>query len=173
MSEDGQQKRKNPIFWKKAWVHAFDSDERLNHRDYWQESYRLIQNEGRGLLMQGTREWADYQLVATANPRLCKTGGIAVRVQGIQRYYGLLLDQNKVRLVRVLDGETVLAEADGGWTLEQPCDLKLQVEGAKLIGYVNGQQVIEAEDDALQSGAIALICEEGFIYFDHVAVSPL
>ncbi|MFN8565043.1 MAG: ADP-ribosylglycohydrolase family protein [Anaerolineae bacterium] len=176
ITETGQEaRRKNPVFWKKAWIHALDSDERLNHRDYWTESYRLIQNEGRGLLIQGTRDWTDYQLAATAAPRLCKTGGIAVRVQGLRRYYAMLLDQNQARLVRVLDGETVLAQVDHGWAFERSYDLKLRVKGSRLVGYVNDQPVIEATDPdhALSGGGIALICEEGFIYFDNVAVSPL
>jgi hypothetical protein len=168
-------RRKNPTFWKKAWIHALDTDERLNHRDYWRESYRLIQNEGRGLLIQGTRDWTDYQLSAVVSPRVCQTGGIAVRVQGIRRYYALLLDQQKAHLVRVLDGETVLAEADYGWAFEQSYELKLQAEGSRLVGYINGQKLLEAEDPdhALTSGGIALISEVGFIYFDEVAVQPL
>jgi hypothetical protein len=173
ISEAGRQKRKNPVFWKKAWIHALDSDERLTHRDYWQESYRLIQNEGRGLLIQGTRDWADYQLAATASPRVCQAGGIAVRVQGIKRYYAMLIDQQRVRLVRVLDGETVLAEADYGWAFEQSYNLRLRVERNRLTGFINDQQVIEATDQALSGGGIALISEVGFIYFDNVAVNPL
>jgi ADP-ribosylglycohydrolase len=176
INETGHEpRRKNPVFWKKAWINALDSDERLNHRDYWPESYRVIQNEGRGLLIHGTRDWTDYQFTATANPRVCRAGGIAVRVQGLRRYYAMLLDADKVRIVRVLDGETVLAEVDYGWTYEQNYDLKLQVQGNKLIGFINDQKVIEAEDpdDALKRGGIALVSEEGFIYFDNVAISPL
>jgi ADP-ribosylglycohydrolase len=175
INESGQDnRRKNPIFWKKAWIHALDSDERLNHRDYWAESYRLIQNQGRGLLIQGTRDWTDYQLAATAKPRVCQAGGIAVRVQGIKRYYAMLLDRQNVRIVRVLDGETVLAEADHGWAFERSYDLKLQVQGNRLTGFINGQTVIQTEDpaNALKGGGIALVCEVGFIYFDNVTVTP-
>jgi ADP-ribosylglycohydrolase len=175
LSEGAHEKRKNPVFWKKAWIHALDTDERLNHRDYWTESYRLIQNEGRGLLIQGTREWTDYVFTASAMPRVCEAGGIAVRVQGMRRYYALLLDEQKARLVRVLDGETTLAEADLGWKFESNYDLKLQIEGYKLTAFINGEQVLEAEDpdQALDGGGVALINQVGFIYFDHVAVRPI
>jgi hypothetical protein len=175
LSEAGREKHKNPIFWKKAWIHALDTDERLNHRDYWTESYRLIQNEGRGLLIQGTRDWTDYQFMASAMPRICEVGGIAVRVQGMKRYSALLLDQEKARLVRVLDGETILAETDHGWTFERNYDLKLQVAGNKLTGFINGEKVLEAQDPdhALQGGGVALINQVGFIYYDNVAVRPI
>ena len=42
-----------PQVWRKAWVNAMD--EALS----WKEPYRLIKNEGRGLYMQGTRQWKD------------------------------------------------------------------------------------------------------------------
>ena len=124
ISEAGREQRKRPKFWKKAWIYALDSSERFDTWDYWTQAYRLIQNEGRGLLIQGTHDWLDYQLAATAMPRLCEAGGIAVRVQGLQRYYALLLDRERTRIVRVLDGETVLAETDTGWSVEQNYDLQ-------------------------------------------------
>ncbi len=175
ISEAGQEKRKRPKFWKKAWIYALDSSERFDSWDYWTQAYRLIQNEGRGLLIQGTRDWIDYQFAARAMPRVCEAGGIAVRVQGLQRYYALLLDRDRTRIVRVLDGETVLAETDSGWSVERDYDLKLKVEGDKLTAFVNGEQVLETQDpeDALTGGGIALIAQTGFIYFDNVAVRPV
>ncbi len=175
ISKAGQEKRKRPKFWKKAWIYALDSSEHFDSWDYWTQAYRLIQNEGRGLLIQGTRDWINYQFAAQAMPRVCEAGGIAVRVQGLQRYYALLLDQESTRIVRVLDGETILAQTDSGWSVEQEYDLKLQVEGNRLTAFVNGLQVLDAldSDNALTGGAIALIAQTGFIYFDDVAVKPV
>ena len=87
LSQAGRERRLRPKFWKKAWIYALDSSERFDYWDYWTQAYRLIQNEGRGLLMQGARDWIDYQFAARAMPRVCEAGGIAVRVQGLQRYY--------------------------------------------------------------------------------------
>ena len=175
ISEAGREKRKRPTFWKKAWIYALDSSERFDTWDYWTQAYRLIQNEGRGLLIQGTRDWIDYKFSARAMPRVCEAGGIAVRVQGLRRYYALLLDQDRTRIVRVLDGETVLAQIDSGWSVEQNYDLELQVEGNRLTAFVNGEQALAASDpeDALTGGGIALIAQTGFIYFDDVSVKPV
>lgn len=175
ISAAGQEKRKRPKFWKKAWIYALDSSERFDSWDYWKQAYRLIQNEGRGLLIQGTRDWIDYQFTASAMPRVCEAGGIAVRVQGLQRYYALLLDQERTRIVRVLDGENVLAQTASGWSVEQNYDLKLTVEGNKLTAFVNGQLALETidPDHALTGGGIALVAQTGLIYFDDVAVMPL
>ena len=92
--------------WRHAWINGIDQYE---YR--WRESFRVAQNEGRGLLITGTRDWTDYAVTSTVRPHLVKTGGIAARVQGMRRFYALLLcaDQT-VQLVKALDGDTVLAE---------------------------------------------------------------
>jgi ADP-ribosylglycohydrolase len=165
-----------PTMWKKAWIDGFDSRERLTELDYWPEPYRLIQNKGRGLIMQGTRDWTDYQVTVRMTPHMCQAGGVGVRVQGMGRYYALLLDREKTRIIRAFEGkDTVLAEVDSGWQFGRPYELNLQVEGNRLIGSVNGKVVIEAEDPEKMytGGGIALIAEVGRIGCDHVEVRPL
>ena len=164
------------ILWKKAWINGLDSGDDITSVDWSPEPYRLIQNVGRGLLMQGTRDWEDYSVSATLTPHLCKAGGIAVRVQGMRRYYALIIDQRTARIVRMLDGsETVLAETDGGWNFGPSFDLKLAIIGNLLTGFIDGQQMLEAEDPdyALSTGGIALMVEEGRIAADNVAISPV
>jgi ADP-ribosylglycohydrolase len=165
-----------PIMWKSAWVDGIDSRERLTELDFYPETYRLIQNEGRGLLMQGTREWKDYQVTAQMTPHMCKAGGIGARVQGMKRYYALLCDTEKTRLVQTLEGkDTVLAEADQGWTFGRSYELTLKVVGNKLTGLVDGKVVVEAADpdNAFTGGAIALISEVGRIGCAYAEVKPL
>jgi ADP-ribosylglycohydrolase len=163
------------LMWKKAWVDAFDSRERLTSLDFWPEAYRLIQNRGRGMLMQGGRQWADYQVTATLTPHMCKAGGLAVRVQGLTRYYAMIVDQQAVRLVRTVDEEHTLATAPYGWTFGESYVLTLQVKGNQLDGYINGEHVISAVDDSglLTGGGIGLVCDEGRIGCDAVAVRPI
>ena len=167
-----QHRQHQSIMWKRAWVDALDS----GNSDRYPEFFRLIQNEGRGLVLHGTREWEDYRFRATLTPHMCVTGGIAVRTQGLRRYYAMLLDQERVRLVRMLNGdESVLAEAPGGWTFGETSDLQLEVEGDRLVGSIDGKVVIEATDSdaSLSSGGVALVCEEGRIGCDEVAIHPL
>ena len=164
-----------PSLWKMAWVDGFDSRERLADLDYWPEPYRLIQNKGRGLLMQGTREWTDYQVTARMTPHLCEAGGLAIRVQGLMRYYALLLDQEKTRLIRAFEGkDIVLAEVAGGWEWGQTYELTLQVQGNQLTASVNGVVILKADDPeaAYTGGGIGLIAEVGRIGCDHVEVHP-
>lgn len=163
-----------PVMWRLAWVDGLDSRERLANLDYWPEAYRLIQNRGRGLLMQGTREWTSYQLTAQMTPHMCQAGGIAVRVQGMTRYYALLLDQHQARIIRAFEGrDTVLAQSDHGWSWGETVTLSLKAEGHRLTASINGVAVMQAEDALYPSGAIALVAEAGRIGCEQVEVRPV
>jgi hypothetical protein len=157
--------------WRRAWVQGVD------HYDVTPaDMYRVIQDEGRGLLMQGTREWSDYQVRCRVTPHLIVAGGVGIRVQGMRRYYGLLLARDgKARLVKVLDGEKVLAEAEMPWQFDQSYDLRLSAKGIRLQGWVDGRKLIDVDDGdrPLSCGAAALICEEGHMAAGEVTVVPV
>src|SRR5215212_5967054 len=57
--------------WRRAWVNGVDQFE-----PHWPEPYRLVQNHGRGLLIQGTREWIDYEVRATITPYMIAQAGL-------------------------------------------------------------------------------------------------
>jgi len=164
----------NGTLWRRAWVNGVDEF------PSWGEPYRLIQNEGRGLLIQGTREWGDYRVSADVTPHMVQAAGVAVRVQGMRRYYALLLcRQGQARLVKALDGDAVLAEADFRWEFGETHDLSLEVVTADrgavhLQGWIDGQLVCEVTDAArpLTGGAVALVCEEGRTATTVVRVQP-
>jgi ADP-ribosylglycohydrolase len=156
--------------WRRAWIDGIDE-----YNPRFPEAFRLVQNEGCGLLMQGTQEWTDYQVCAEITPHMVKSSGIGARVQGMRRYYGLMLGPDgKAQLVKALDGVTILAEKDIGWRLRSSFDLRLQVTGTRLQGWVDGQQLFDLhdEDRPLEGGAIALICEEGRMAAERVTVKP-
>ena len=129
--------------WRRAWVNA---------ADYFGgavfEPYRVVQDEGVGLVIQGTREWTDYRVSADVTPHMATSAGIAARVQGMRRYYALLLCRDAasgsttLRLVKVLDGTTVLAETDFAWTFGETYDLALEVVGATIRAYVDGSVAV-------------------------------
>jgi hypothetical protein len=156
--------------WRRAWVNGVDQ-----YEERWPEAYRIVQNNGRGLLIQGTREWTDYQISAAITPHLVKSAGIAARVQGLRRYYALLLTEDgKARLIKALDGETVLAETEFPWRLGETYEFHLQVKGQQLRASINGQTLFTVSDATrpLTGGGIALVCEEGRMATDAVTVRP-
>ena len=164
------------LMWKKAWIAGTDLKFGGAYHDFYPETYRIIQNEGRGFYIQGCRDWTDYQVSAKITPHMCKAGGLGARVQGLKRYYALLCDEDSTRLVASCEGkDTVLAQANEGWTFGNEHQLTLKVEGNTLAGYVDSKLRVKAEDPDAQfsGGGIALIAEEGRIGCEDVEVRPV
>ena len=154
--------------WRRAWVAGVD------HYGGWSpEPFRLIQDEGTGLLITGTCEWVDYTVTAVVRPHMAARAGLAARVQGMRRWYGLLLcADDRVRLVKSLDGEQVLAETEYAWELDRTYTLELIVRGGELVASIDGREVLRANDGDLATGGIALVADEGRVDVDEVAVRP-
>ncbi|GCE10971.1 ADP-ribosylglycohydrolase family protein [Tengunoibacter tsumagoiensis] len=156
--------------WEQAWVNAVDIFERwIPHH------YCIIQNEGRGLLIQGTREWNSYRVNATVSPHLIVKTGLAAHVQGLRRYYALLLtDENSVQLVKVLDGEQILGEVPFQVETDHAYELSMEIIGNRIRAWINGQLQFDLYDTQrpLTSGAIALIIEEGRANFNNISIKP-
>ena len=156
--------------WRRAWVEGTDQS-----AGWGDEHLRLVQNEGIGLLIQGTREWTDYTVSARLTPHLVESCGVAVRVQGMRRYYALLLTRaGRARLVKALDGVRVLAEAPRPCELGRAYEFRLSGAGARLRAWLDGELLFDVQDDdgPLASGAIALVCEEGRVGVGPVRVEP-
>ncbi|MDQ3657702.1 MAG: hypothetical protein M3457_21835 [Chloroflexota bacterium] len=93
--------------WRTAWIDGVDQWE---HQ--WAQDFRISQNEGTGLIAQGTEDWIDYRATVDVNIPLATEAGVAVRVGGVRRHYALLLGADgRARLVRACDGRMVLTEA--------------------------------------------------------------
>jgi len=160
--------------WRKAWVSGVD------HFHGWSsEPFRVLQDEGTGLLMTGTREWTDYTVRSTLTPHMGSRFGLAARVQGMRRFYALVLTQDgKAQLIKALDTadghEHVLAEVPFAWEFGSPCELALQVQGQHLVGSINGKPVLDVIDGTpspLTGGGIALLITEGRMATEAVTVS--
>jgi hypothetical protein len=157
--------------WRRAWVNGIDWE--FSSRE---TPYRLVQNSGRGLLIQGTREWRDYRVTADVTPHMVKSAGIAARVQGMRRYYALLLcADNRAQLLKVVDGERVLGEASLAWAFGETHQLSLTVVGPRIRAWIDGRLSFDVvdEDSPLEGGAVALVCEEGRTATRTVRVRPV
>ena len=157
--------------WRRAWVNGVDRFD-----EHSPEPYRLVQNSGTGSLIQGTRDWTDYEVSARVRPHMVLSTGIGARVQGMRRYYALLLVKGgKARLVKALDGDLVLAETDFSWHLDVTYEMSMKVRGYRLRAIINEKKLFDVEDGdrPLTGGAVALVCEEGRSESEVVRVRPL
>lgn len=155
--------------WQRAWVAGVDQF------TFGREStYRLVQNEGNGLAIQGTAEWHDYRVGAPIRPHMAERAGIAARVQGMQRFYALLVcHDGYARLVKALDGEHILGEVAYPWELDRTYHLELQVAGNEIVGSIDGAEQFRVTDTQtpLLSGAVAMLVTEGRVDIDDVVVT--
>jgi hypothetical protein len=157
--------------WRRSWVKGVEPAD-----PYASEAFRLVQNAGTGLLMQGTRAWMNYSVTATITPHMVQAAGIGARVQGMNRYYALLLcNGGKARLIKALDGEKILAEVKFAWQPETGYLLQLDVKGTQISCRIDEQTLFELDDfeQPLIGGGIALVCREGRMATETVSVSPL
>lgn len=156
--------------WQRAWVPGVDVFESTAA-----EPFRLIQNEGTGLLIQGTRDWTDYMVAADFTPHLVASAGLCARVQGMRRFYCLELGREGwVRLIKWLDGARVLAQKRIGWEFDQCIHLRLTVSGSRIRGMVDQLEIFDVRDDdgPLTCGAVALLVSEGRVGVGPVTVEP-
>lgn len=156
--------------WTRAWASTMDH---VGSR--WPNTFHLSKSRGIGMFSQGTRDWTDYKVSATLTPQVAKSFGLAARVQGLRRYYALIVCYDQmVRLVKVLNEVTVLQELPFEWTFGSLYSLFLQAEGMSLRASLNGVFLFEVLDEnaPLVGGGIALICEEGLVTCPEVAIKP-
>jgi ADP-ribosylglycohydrolase len=158
------------IMWRRAWIDGVDQYEAR-----WWEAYRLAQNSGRGLLIQGSGDWTDYTVSSTITLHMADAAGLAARVGGMRRYYALLLRRNgKAQLVKALDGDKILAETDIAWEFGETHDFALTLKGTQIAAALDGKTIFTVDDTdrPLTGGGIALVVEEGRIMSDAVAIAP-
>ena len=142
----------------------------------WPEPYRISQNHGTGLISQGTADWMDYRVTADVSILLAKQGGVAARVGGMRRWYGLMLcDDGMARLVKDREAITVVAEYPFAVELDRRYRLSLTVQGNRIFGDIDGTRVADVldENDSLPAGGVGLIVTEGTLSSGAVRVEPI
>jgi ADP-ribosylglycohydrolase len=157
-------------FWRQSWVNNVSS-----FGDNFHSTFRISQDRGSGIIIHGTREWTDYRVSSAVTVHLGASAGLAARVQGLRRYYALLLEADeRVRLVKSRDdARIVLAEVPCRWTLEKAIALELEVRGAMIAGAVDGSIVLRATDSSatpFENGGVGLVITEGALSTDQIDI---
>ncbi len=159
-------------FWRMAWVNGASFFSKR-----FPQSFRLSQDRGEGIIIHGTREWTDYKVAADTMIHLGNEAGVAVRVQGLRRYYAALLSRDgMLRIVRQRDEtRTVLAETPFTWSLETLYDMAVEADGTTVRCRIGGTELVANDDsaEAFHDGGIGLIVHEGALSSNAVRVSAL
>jgi hypothetical protein len=157
-------------FWRMSWVNGVSFFSKR-----FPPSFRISQDRGEGLIIHGTRQWTDYSVAAEIVVHLGNYGGVAVRVQGLRRYYGVRLNRGgALEIVRVRDDETtVLAQTPFDLRFESPIPVRVAVEGSEIRAEVAGTRLTARDESpqALRDGGIGLFISEGALSTDEVRVT--
>ena len=159
-------------FWRRAWVNAVD-----NFSTTFPQAFRISQDRSAGMIIHGGRQWRDYRVETALTAHLAEHMGVGVRVQGLRRFYAVLLERpDKLILVRVRDGaRTILAEASFAWSFEKPRTFVVEANGRKISAIVDGVHLTARDDteEVLMDGGVALIIEGGAASTDEVVIAPV
>ncbi|WP_375450728.1 ADP-ribosylglycohydrolase family protein [uncultured Devosia sp.] len=153
-------------FWRMAWVNGASLFSKRFPPDF-----RISQETGEGIILHGTREWTDYSVRCDLTLHLGDYGGVAVRAQGLRRYYAARLTRDGTfQIVRQKDGELkVLAETDYPVELEKAVSVTVDVRGTRIHAQA-GATSLEAFDTSFADGAMGLLVFEGALSTDKVNV---
>jgi hypothetical protein len=156
-------------FWRRAWVsnvHFFSKK--------FPQDFRISQNRGDGLILQGGHSWTDYAVEADMIFHLGDYAGLALRAQGQRRYY-LARVTRSGRLEIVLrkdDQVAVLASTPLSIGFEEPFSMVASVDGTRISVAVNGTR-IEASDETFTGGAAGMLVYEGALSATRIRVRPV
>jgi hypothetical protein len=157
-------------FWRMSWVNGVSFFSKR-----FPPSFRISQDRGEGIIIHGTRQWTDYAVASEIVIHLGNYGGVAVRTQGLRRYYAARLTRSgQLQIVRVRDEDTtVLAETVFPTTFEKKITVTVTAKGSRIVAIADGVR-LEAEDNspsAYADGGIGLLVSEGALSADEVRIS--
>jgi ADP-ribosylglycohydrolase len=159
-------------FWRRAWI---DNLSTFRTR-FPGASFFLAQDQGEGVLITGTREWIDYKVSVPTFKIYLGGGGLAVRNQGLNRYYALIFKSGgkSVALVKARDEtRTELTAAIHDWKLNEPYMVAVCVRGKQITGFIDDKLVVEAQDDDYEDGGIGTVVLDGSVSVDQFDIAPI
>jgi ADP-ribosylglycohydrolase len=151
----------------RQFVHACDSFYT------WGGPSTLVNNVGRGHAIVGCREWANYRLKTSGIAHLADSFGVAVLVQGLQRFAAVeVLRNGDARILYRRDGEErVLAQAPAGVGLSVLTSFDVTVTGNRIAALIGGAR-LEATVPGVHSGQVSWTVSDGKADFHPLEIEP-
>ncbi len=117
-------------------------------------------NDEHAMALQGSVSWQNYTVSADMSSTDDDFMGLVFRYQDSDNYYYFYMSsqQSLYSLLKVVDGSTtVITSETGGYTSGETYRVEVVLQGTGIKVYVDGVQVIDETDSALDKGKIGLI----------------
>jgi hypothetical protein len=124
----------------------------------------------------GSQEWRDYRYEVQLRPHCGQQHRMLFRVQGAQRSYAFgLAPGGRVAFEKNWQGYRQVASAAYPWELQRTYTLAVEVEGSRMTGFVDGQQVLQWEDTSSpwEAGCVGLGLVNGRTIFTRAVLRPI
>jgi hypothetical protein len=159
-------------FWRMAWVNGASFFSKR-----FPSAFRISQTTGEGIIIHGTRQWTDYQASGQVMMHLGNYGGLAIRAQGLRRYYGARVTRGgKMQIVKVRDENTeILAETSFDTEFEKNIAMKVTAQGNRITFEADGVRLTaeDASPDAFSDGGIGLLVHEGALSSNEIRIGAV
>jgi hypothetical protein len=164
-----------PSMWRNTWVDSVDKVQNFG------PSFYLAQDAGEGLFCTGTDVWRDYTVVAhDFMVNIGQTHGVAVRIQGLNRYYAAILysvdGDRRFGIVKARDEKWSLhVSVAMEWEMGVKYTIAVDVGGAVIRARVDQVEIVWEDDDAhpySRSGAAGFLVSEGSLSAASLSVRP-
>lgn len=153
-------------FWRRAWVNGADN--------FSNSSFLIAQGQGEGIIIYGTREWDNYSItVPNFMVKFGAPAGLAIRVQGINRYYAVTFaGDKKINIVKAHDAQRiVLASAAFPWELDSKYRVTLAARDSTIYVRVDDTE-LQSTDSQYKGGGFGLIATDGCVSADCFMIAP-
>jgi len=142
--------------------------------------WRQSSTDGDAGAVLDAADWANQSIQAEVRPTAVSTGGtdrwvglMTRRTDAANYYYVTLRASGTIALKRMSAGAfTTLASATLPWTLNRNYRLRLESVGDLQRVFVDGVQVLEANDAVLKHGHAGLLSYRAAADYDNVIVAP-
>ncbi|TCR87934.1 ADP-ribosylglycohydrolase family protein [Rhizobium sp. BK376] len=159
-------------FWRMSWVNGASFFSKR-----FPAAFRIAQNSGEGIIIHGTRQWTDYQAAGNVMLHLGNYGGLAIRAQGLRRYYGARVTRDgRMQIVRVRDEDTkVLAETAFNTEFEKPISMRVSAKGDSIVFEADGVSISARDNspEAFGDGGVGLLVHEGALSSNEIRVGAV
>ncbi|MGE5549053.1 MAG: chondroitinase-B domain-containing protein [Bacteroidota bacterium] len=147
-----------------SWTIATDGDKVAKQTDTNSETY---------IVVNGNAAWTNYTYTARVKPGSSATRhGIIARYKDNKNYYFLVLkDGSKVYLYKRVNGsDASLNYTSFSYNTSTFYELKIELNGMSIKGYVNGALMVSATDGSIAAGKIGFYTY-GITSYDDVLVT--